>query len=424
MAAHTDKAAAIGATLELPDDLDVDIQVRKVETPEPSRCPRCTFKNHPSLSSCEMCGASLVTSSAQRAMTTDIADRSDSPGPSLRPGTTPANPTESIKFSFRNGGYQVFNNKLKEALIQRKWLLQSAPPAPRNIYTSTDSSNSPASTSTTPPRQHIGIAGLERRDQELRKNNEVIIGNAFEDLSALMASAKEIVALAEMFAKQTRSSSTLEDTDSSSESDPAALLSQLNLTTTRDMLGSGTGSSSLYLAELSRQLAEFLTDDRRGVLKSEGGIISLVDLWAVFNRARGGVELVSPSDFADATGLFDKLKLPVRLRKFRSGLTVVQGRDRTDEKTIKALLDWLEMLRQVPPLDELGEEKQTAWDWRVWGVGITAVEAAERFGWSVGVAGEELEMAEEKGSLCREEGVEGVRWWRNWLVEDAAGQMA
>lgn len=412
----------MAATMEIPQDLDVDVQLRKVEIPEPSRCPRCTFKNHPSLSSCEMCGAPLLTNTANRALARDTPSRVDSPGPSLRPGTTSANPTESIKFSFRNGGSQVFHTKLKEALIQRKWLLQSAPPVPRNVYAS-NVPTSTTSTSTTPPRQHIGIAGLERRDQELRKNNEVIIGNAFEDLSALMASAKEIVALAETFAKQTRSSG-LGETQSSSESDPAALLSQLNLTTTRDMLGSGTGGSSLYLAELSRQLAEFLTDDRRGVLKSEGGIISLVDLWAVFNRARGGVELVSPIDFADATALFDKLKLPVRLRKFKSGLAVVQGRDRTDEKTTKALLDWLEILRQVPPLDELGEEKQTPWDWRTWGVGITAVEAAERFGWSVGVAGEELEMAEERGALCREEGVEGVRWWRNWLVEEGAGQVS
>lgn len=410
--------AAIASLSNRSSILDVS-QSQPVDTPgstppsstpipavEPFLCPRCTFKNHPSLVSCEMCGASLVTNPAQRALISpDSLGRTDSPGPSRSPGMMPSDPTESIKFSFRAGGEKVFHEKLKGALVQRKWLLQTAPPAPRNSASANPTDGSS-------PRRHIGIAGLERRDQELRKNNEVIIGNAFEDLSALMASAKEIVALAETFAKQTRGANSDDQETSSQQTDPAALLSQLNLVTTRDMLGTGTAGSSLYLAELSRQLAEFLTDDTRGILKSEGGIISLVDLWAIFNRSRGGVELVSPTEFADATQLFDKLKLPVRLRKFKSGLTVVQGRDRTDDKTVKALLDWLEQLRQIPP----EEEDKVAWEWGTWGCGVSALEAAERFGWSVGVAAEELEMAEERGALCREMSAEGVKFWVNHLV--------
>ena len=253
----------------------------------------------------------------------------------------------------------------------------------------------------------VGIAGLERRGQELRKNNEVIIGNAFEDLEALMTSAKEVIALAESFA-------TLGNTDSNNQSDTAnAVLSQsasaLGLITTKDMLA----SDSLYVSELSRNLAEFLTDDTKGILKREGGIMSLVDLWAVFNRlTRGGVELVSPSDFLSAAELWDKLKLPVRLRRFKSGLLVVQGRDRTDDKTVMSLLSWLRELRdQGAPAGV-----EVSWDWAKYGKGVTAQETAERFRWSVGVASEELEMAEERGALCREQGFDGVRWWENWLV--------
>lgn len=251
----------------------------------------------------------------------------------------------------------------------------------------------------------VGIAGLERRGLEQRRNNELMIGTAFEDLEALMTSAKEIVALAESFASQANLG-----IDGNSEA--SALLSQsasaLGLVTTKDMLGSG--SDSLYVSELSRNLAELLTDDTRGILKREGGIITLVDLWALFNRARGGVELVSPTDFEKAAQLWDKLKLPVRLRRFKSGLLVVQGRDRTDEKTIASLLSWLRELHHEPPASEV------PWDWRLYGRGVTAQEAAERFGWSVGVASEELEMAEEKGVLCREQGLDGLRFWENWLV--------
>jgi ESCRT-II complex subunit VPS36 len=250
----------------------------------------------------------------------------------------------------------------------------------------------------------VGIAGLEQRRLEVRKNNELVIGNAFEDLEALMASAKEIVALAESFANSNGANGT---------SEASALLAQsasaLGLVTTKDMLGGGSSSETLYLSELSRNLAEFLTDDARGVLRKAGGVITLVDLWAIFNRARGGVELVSPLDFEKAAKLWEKLKLPVRLRQFKSGVLVVQASDRTDEKTVKALLVWLKNFHSLP------SDKELAWDWQLFGRGITAQDAAERFGWSIGVAEEELEMAEEKGALCREESIEGLKFWENWI---------
>jgi len=312
---------------------------------------------------------------------------------------------ESLKFSFRVGGEKIFLERLKSALVQRKWLLYSAPPVPKPVpspseVVSTQASNQAAA-------RMVGIAGLERRGQDLRKNNELIIGNAFEDLEALMTSAKEIIALAESFSSQAQSG-----TGTSSEA--AALVSEsasaLGLVTTKDMLGGS--SDSLYLSELSRNLAEFLTDDARGVLRREGGIMSLVDLWAVFNRARGGVELISPSDFEKAAQLWDKLKLPIRLRRFKSGLLVVQGRDRTDDKTVASLLSWLQSFQVYAP------DTEVSWSWQQFGRGVTAQEVAEKFGWSVGVATEELEMAEEKGALCRELGLDGIKFWENWLVKD------
>jgi ESCRT-II complex subunit VPS36 len=184
---------------------------------------------------------------------------------------------------------------------------------------------------------------------------------------------------------------------------------------TKDMLGAGGGNEQTYLSELSRVLAEYLTDDRRGVLSKQGGIMSLVDLWALFNRVRNGIELVSPADFEKAARLWEVLKLPVRLREFRSGLLVVQRYDWSDDKTIAQLLDWLQTLRLQNTLDD--GLSDLAWSLRTFGKGVTAAEVAGWFGWSVGVATEELEMAEEKGVLCREEGVEGLRFWENWIIE-------
>ncbi|USP77422.1 Vacuolar protein-sorting-associated protein 36 [Curvularia clavata] len=383
-----------------------------VSTTSPSACPRCTYQNHPSLLNCEMCGASLTTAIDKRFDMLQEPSRSQSPGPTLS-SPLQTETIECIKISFRAGGGPIFFERLKNALVQRKWLLQSAPPIPKPRPTSgafEDGHTAQSETSSAEverPRV-VGIAGLERRGLEQRQNNEAMIGSAFEDLEALMTSAKEIIALAEQFASQANLG-----TNSSSEANALASqsASALGLVTTKDMLGSGSGSESLYVSELSRNLAEWLTDDTNGILRKEGGIMTLVDLWAVFNRARGGVELVSPSDFEKAARMWDTLKLPVRLRKFKSGLLVVQGRDRTDEKTIASLLAWLKTLHQEPPSTEV------TWDWQTFGRGVTAQETAERFGWSVGVATEELEMAEEAGALCREQGIDGFRFWENWLVK-------
>ncbi|KAI9754345.1 MAG: hypothetical protein M4579_004743 [Chaenotheca gracillima] len=392
------------------------------------KCPRCTFLNHGSLHSCEICGAPL----RQSVPSNPTVDANTPSGPaaykplSIGGSAGSYDTPESSKISFRAGGEKIFYERLKGAMVQRKWLLQGAPPIPKPSGRLVDESSDSGSGQPSPrvsgvfsgsesgyrSPKTVGIAGLEQRGFEVRKNNELVIGNAFEDLEALMVSAKEIIALAESFAGRMTPASGGGNNSSSSEA--TALLSQsaaaLGLVTTKDMLGTGSSSESLYLSELSRNLAEFLTDDSTGVLRREGGIMSLVDLWAVFNRARGGVELVSPADFEKAANLWQTLKMPVRLRKFKSGLMVVQGKDWNDERTIASLLAWLKLLHEFPP------ENEVSWDWRSYGRGITPQETAERFGWSVGVASEELEMAEEKGAVCREESVEGVRFWENWLV--------
>ncbi|KAI0013050.1 EAP30/Vps36 family-domain-containing protein [Xylariaceae sp. FL0662B] len=374
------------------------------------QCPRCTFLNHPSLLSCEICGAPLISHDIPRAVTQE-QPRTDSPGPTLSFGNIAGleNP-DSVKISFRNGGEKICYERLKGAMTQRKWLLQEAPPVPvSNSGVDNARADSSRPGSEIGRKKTAGIAGLEQMGLDRRKNNELVIGSAFEDLEALMASAKDIVALAESFARQVNGG-----TDSATSEANALLAesaSQLGLVTTKDIVGGGSssGSESLYLSELSRNLAEFLTDDARGVLKKAGGIISLVDLWAMFNRARGGVELVSPNDFEKAARLWGKLRLPVRLRTFKSGVMVVQSRDQTDETTIKALLAWLRDLHDIPP------DREVPWDWQEFGRGVTAQDAAERFGWSIGVAEEELEMAEQRGVLCREEGIEGLKFWENYI---------
>ncbi|KPI42646.1 Vacuolar protein-sorting-associated protein 36 [Cyphellophora attinorum] len=367
-------------------------------------CPRCTFHNHPSLRTCELCGADLPRFTPTSTGASPV-ERASSPGPEIASlNLNEDHGDQSVKFSFRTGGDKAFYEKLKSALLQRKWLLQQAPPIPQGetpSRTSTPDSSGPHSR---PPSTAVGIKGLEQRGLQARRNNEAVLGSAFEDLEALMASAKEIVALAERFANESGSGT----------ANPllAESASALGMIATKDI--SGNSSNTLYITELSRNLAEYVTDEKRGILRSNGGIIGLVDLWAIVNRARNGVELISPTDFHQAAVAWDRLSLPVRLRQFRSGLLAVQPRNWTDERALAQITSWLQSLRQSPP------EQAMPWDWVTYGCGVTAQEAASRFGWSVGVATEELEMAEERGVVCRDEGIEGLKFWLNFLFD---GQM-
>ncbi|KAJ6264242.1 Vacuolar protein-sorting-associated protein [Drechslerella dactyloides] len=393
-------------------------QLQAVIDKSKNACPRCTFINDHALRNCEICGEVLSSDNIDESLASGGAvARNESPGPAYLGSIPLGEQIDSVKLSFRGGGEKSYMEKLKGAMVQRKWLLEQAPATPAvtsgaaNLTLDSD----PASIGGTPEvtERVVGIRGLERQSRNLRINNERTIAGAFEDLEALMSRAKEIIALAESFATQLSDNPSLANSDAKEALSNSANLLALrptDFTVTKDQISSSSSTStSLYHAELARSVADFLADDRRSILKKEGGAITLVDLWAIYNRARG-IELISPSDLENAAKLFDKLQLPVRLRQFKSGLLVVQERNRTDEKIAKSVLAWLDSLAEAEAWDLETDQR--------WGKSILARDAAEKFGWSIAVATEELEMVEESGVLCREVGIEGVRWWKNPWMSD------
>lgn len=86
---------------------------------EPISCPACTFLNHPTLRSCEICSTPLDP------QVTAPASRSFKSAPTSRPDTPPAaalsSERDSIKISFRKGGDKVFYAALKRTLMGKAW---------------------------------------------------------------------------------------------------------------------------------------------------------------------------------------------------------------------------------------------------------------------------------------------------------------
>lgn len=86
-------------------------------------------------------------------------------------------------------------------------------------------------------------------------------------------------------------------------------------------------SGGAYFQQLARQLAEYLSDQ----MPRHGGIMTLSDIYCMFNRARG-VELVSPDDLYRAAQLQKALHLGYHLRKFDGGLLVLMADSHREDK--------------------------------------------------------------------------------------------
>ncbi|KAL9268011.1 Vacuolar protein sorting-associated protein 36-like protein [Drosera capensis] len=240
----------------------------------------------------------------------------------------------------------------------------------------------------------VGVAGILRREQEMWESTDKTLHDAFHDLNALMGKAKEMVVLAETMRQKLLSTSnnhsTAQDDDqmgSKEEMQDWLLSVGIISPVTKESAG------ALYHQQLSRQLADFV----KVPLERAGGMINLIDIYCLFNRACG-TALISPDDLLQACSLWEKFDVPVMHRKFDSGVMVIQSKAHCDDEVfakIKAFVIRPDTLR----------------------TGITASDAAMMLGIAPGMAKEHLLHAESKGLLCRDLSPEGFRFFANIFQE-------
>ncbi|KAK9431155.1 EAP30/Vps36 family-domain-containing protein [Lipomyces doorenjongii] len=361
-----------------------------VENENGFACPRCTFVNHPSLLQCEMCGATLVSKNLpptllDNAVKDLVVNERYSPSPTPPGVRYNDDDIDYIKISFRTGGERIFLDKLKNVLQDRIWERRT-----RNIGT-VGASQDRRSRTSTQRLPKLGIHGLEIQSvKECQRNLELM--HSLNDLDSLMQKAKEMVSLAETFAMRLSNAPGVPEEARTALLESSEALSLSSPIVMREMAGSG---DETFYAELARQLAEFLDN---GVLVKEGGIMTLFDLYALYNRARG-LSLISPKDFYRACSIFEKLRLPFRLRQFRTGVVVVQEAYYSDDAVNSMLIDWIKTTSRERGIS----------------LGVTAQDVNQRFGWSVTIALEELETAEVSGNLSRDSSVEGTRFYENLI---------
>lgn len=143
----------------------------------------------------------------------------------------------------------------------------------------------------------------------------------------------------------------------------------------------------------------------------EDSFTPLADIWFATNLEVHEPEFLSPARFREIAEQWNDSGLPIILRKYRSGVLALQLSNQAKNADGLALLNWLEKMQCDP------QDANENWN-RING-GVTVVEIAEQFDWSLSFALEELESFEEKGDLCRDTNEGEIRFWRNKLLVPA-----
>jgi len=291
-----------------------------------------------------------------------------------------------VKLSFRGGGHQTFLNKLQQTLQNASW---KKPEESKKD----DKAKAIQNQKYEFDPSRAGIGGIMQSVEEKQKKTNEQLEEAFADLKQLMKNAQNLVLLAEKLSKKLEKD--LANNENNAKDDSSLLKSYIldlgiSSPVTRDTAGSA------YHRELSKQLAEFLDK----ILKREGGMMTLPDVYCIFNRARG-TALISPDDLVRACLLFDEIGLPFKLHKLKSGVLLVQGAEYDAKATQERILGYIRN-RKNP---ESGSDVN-------YGM-ITALELAKLDRVSIIIAKEQLYTAEMNGAICRDETIEGLRYYEN-----------
>jgi len=315
---------------------------------------------------------------------------------------------------------------------------------------------------TTPPRytrstSTVGVAGVLRSEERRASETTKLIGEAFTDLDQLMSKAEVMVQLAESFRargsrlKTARRHGGLGGEEKSAEEDDQDEESEMDEALASELADLGIASSvtretcgRLYYVELARQLAAVMEVP----VKEASGALPLSEAYRRFCRARF-TDLVSPDDLLQAVKKLPEVGASIRLKEYPSGvkvLTMAKGGLSDDamwkkvvdlavyglenskySNTIKTtttttaagadLKDGINVGEEPQEEEDEEEEENKRLPWvAVLGPGITRAELAVAFGVPLPIAGEYLTGAEAAGMLCRDDGPDGLRFYKNFFL--------
>ncbi|EFA02261.1 vacuolar protein-sorting-associated protein 36 [Tribolium castaneum] len=281
----------------------------------------------------------------------------------LEDGPQPSSIYNFIKLSFREGFGSDVVGILNDSIQKKAWEGRTVPKSVPQI------------------KLRTGIVGIERSLQEKQKATDESISVAFQDLNKLMGMAKEMVSLSKMI------STKIKDKQGDITEDETVRFKSylLSLGIDDPVTRNAFKSDNQYYRSLAKEICDLLQSH----IEDRGGMMALTDVFCWVNRARG-LELLSPEDILSACQIMESMSLPLKLIQFSSGVMVLQLATLDDESVAEAT---------AILLDDKGS--------------LSSEELAQALGISVTLAKERLLTAEKHGKSCRDDSIEGLRFYPN-----------
>jgi len=280
-------------------------------------------------------------------------------------GATPKH--DYCRLSFRSGGQAEFFPLLERALTDKAWI-----PKPT------------AAKVPVKKEMRAGITGIQKNMSKKNKADQANISKAFQDLDVLINMAKPMVALSKSISSKIRDKQGGITEDETVQFKSYLLSLGIDDPVTKD----SAGSDKKYYQGLAQEM--FLILDTP--VQEAGGMMTLTDAFVRVNRARG-LELISPDDLLLGAKALAEAGLPLQLHTFPTGVMVLKGQGVSQEEERQSMVNLVESSGSLTP-EELGQKQ----------------------GMSVVLAREKLVSAETEGALCRDDSVEGLRFYPNLFL--------
>jgi ESCRT-II complex subunit VPS36 len=234
-----------------------------------------------------------------------------------------------------------------------------------------------------------GITAVMRRDK----------GSTKDDIDIFLREATELIKVIQKYSatieRERASASSGEGGDDATKKDTDRLFSVMDSMGIVSAL-SEKQSGSAYHKQLAKQLVDFLRHNNK--LTKAGGMMTLTDVYCLFNRARA-TNMISPEDLLKAAELMKEMNLGMSKRSFSSGVMVIQA-DEFDDSIMGRKLSEL----ALTSMNQLESSSSC---------GITVLDVCRALNTSALLANEQLLTAEQVGLLCRDSTIEGVRFFPN-----------
>lgn len=244
------------------------------------------------------------------------------------------------------------------------------------------------------PRRRVGLDAILTTSALRHQQAAQLAETAFQgDAETLLREAQELVQVIQQYV------ATLErqqnQNDNSNNKDTQQLMGMLQNMGMTSALSKANFQGRSYPALLARELGDFL----RPKLTPTNPVMTLTDVYCLFNRARGS-NLLSPEDFRAAAEECKRLQLGISVVTLPSGLVVLQDDQQADPACLQERLQLL--------LSQQLDNNATS---------LTALDVSRHWRISAVLALEQLKVVEQCGYWVRDETLESLRFYPNRFGE-------